>query len=171
MNRSVATLTLAGCLFAALLPGCAYRLGPTNGLEAGARSIQIDTFQNRTLQPGLSSEIVEAIRRKIQEDGTYRLATQKDGNLVVTGTVVTYERRPLAFRPRDVESVEDYELILVCRVVATERDGKKVLDQEVRGRTTIRVFEDQNASERQAGPMLANDLARNITALLVDGTW
>jgi hypothetical protein len=37
--------------------------------------------------------------------------------------------------------------------------------------TLIRVGSDLTSAERQALPLLAADLARNITALLADGTW
>jgi hypothetical protein len=49
--------------------------------------------------------------------------------------------------------------------------GKKVLDREVSGRTTVRVGSDLASAERQAIPLLAEDLAKNITALLVEGAW
>src|SRR6185369_17073313 len=42
------------CLLAALLAGCAgYRLGPTGGQTAGARSVQINPFVNQTIEPRL----------------------------------------------------------------------------------------------------------------------
>ena len=45
------------------------------------------------------------------------------------------------------------------------------LERDVTGRTTIRVGADLGSVERQATPLLAEDLARNITALLADGSW
>ena len=39
------------------------------------------------------------------------------------------------------------------------------------GRTTLRPGADFSSAERQAVPLLAEDLARNITSLLVDGSW
>jgi hypothetical protein len=49
--------------------------------------------------------------------------------------------------------------------------GKKLLEREVRGRTTVRVTADLPSVERQALPLLAEDFARNVTALLVEGSW
>jgi len=35
----------------------------------------------------------------------------------------------------------------------------------------IRVGDDLTSTERQALPLLAADLAKNVTTLLVEGTW
>jgi hypothetical protein len=57
-------------------------------------------------------------------------------------------------------------------VTAVDRtSGKVLVDREVGGRTTIRIGPDLTSAERQAAPNLAEDLARNITSVLVDGTW
>jgi hypothetical protein len=51
------------------------------------------------------------------------------------------------------------------------RSGRVLVDREVGGRTTIRIGPDLASAERQAVPNLAEDLARNVTSVLVDGTW
>ena len=155
------------------LLGCAgYHLGPTNGLEAGARSIQINLFRNDTLEPRLTEPVATALRRQIQRDGTYRLATQGDGDIIVDGLITDFRRDGVTFDPRDILTVRDYELTLYARVKAVERGtGRVLLEREVIGRTTIRSGPDLTSSERQAAPLLAEDLARNLTNLLVDGTW
>ncbi|MHB1306033.1 MAG: LPS assembly lipoprotein LptE [Limisphaerales bacterium] len=170
MNRLRCLLAFLGAL---ALTGCAgYRLGPTNGIAAGSRSVQINFFANQTLEPRLSQAITHSLRQRFQQDGTYRLATRNDGDLVVSGTILRYERSALTFQPKDIVSVRDFEVTVFCQVVATERaTGEKVIDQQVQGRATVRVFEDQTSAERQVQPMLADDLARNAAALIVDGSW
>jgi hypothetical protein len=39
------------------------------------------------------------------------------------------------------------------------------------GYTLVRVGPDLTAAERQAFPLLADDLAKRLTALLADGNW
>jgi len=47
------------CVLALAAGGCAgYRLGPTNGQAAGARSVQIDPFVNKTVQPRLGDYVL-----------------------------------------------------------------------------------------------------------------
>lgn len=167
-------LSRALILFAiCFLSGCAgYRLGPSNGLVAGEKSIQINPFVNQTFEPRLSEPITLEIRKRVQQDGTYRLATHDDGDVVVSGTIVDYKRGGISFQPSDVITVRDYNLTVVARIVAIDRStGKTNLNQTVHGRTVIRVGNDLASAERQAIPLLAADLARNAVSALADGTW
>jgi hypothetical protein len=153
--------------------GCAgYKMGPTNGQPAGAKSIQVNLFQNQTIEPRLIEALGFALRKQLQQDGTYRLATQDDGDVVVNGTIVRFERSALSYQPADILTVRDYSLQIIAHVVAKERGtGKVVLDREITGRTTIRTGANLSSAERQAIPMIAEDFARIATALLVDGQW
>lgn len=159
----------------ALLPsGCAgYRVGPTNGERAGERSIQVHFFKNLTREPRLTESITTSIRKQLQQDGTYRLATDGSADIVVTGAISKYERSGLSFQPGDVQTVRDFTISIIARVTATERGtGKKLLsDREVEGRTTVRVGTDLASAERQAVPLIAEDLARRVTSLLTEGDW
>ena len=59
-----------------------------------------------------------------------------------------------------------------AQVTARDRStGKVILDQPVTGFTLIRVTTDLASTERQALPLLAADLAKNVTALLAEGPW
>ena len=181
-------LRLGGCGAAILLAGCAgYQLGPTSGIGARSRSVQVNFFRNEAPEPRLSEAVAQALRKQLQQEGTYALATRNDGDIIVNGTLLTYERTPVAYQPGDVTTVRDYEITLRAHVIAQERaTGRVVLDEKVRGRATVRIGArsplpdgemppalagDEASIERQALPVLAADLARNITARLVDGAW
>jgi hypothetical protein len=153
--------------------GCAgYKMGPTNGLPAGAKSIQVNLFHNNTIEPRLVEVVSSALRKQLQQDGTYRLATQDDGDIVVNGTIARFERAGLSYQPGDILTVRDYSLQIIARIVAKERGtGKVLLDREITGRTTIRTGSNLSSAERQAIPMIAEDFARIATSLLVDGQW
>lgn len=155
------------------LAGCAgYRLGPSNGLEAGAKSVEIAPFANHTLQPRLTDAVTTQMRKELQRDGTYRLATHGGADIVVTGTLTVYQRLVVTFAPQDVLTVQDYRLSLTAEVTARERStGKILLERPVTGFTLIRVGADLSSAERQAMPLLAQDLAKNVTALLAEGSW
>jgi hypothetical protein len=162
-----------GCLMALALSGCAgYRLGPTNGLAAGEKSVRINPFSNHTMEPRLGDAVTSALRRNIQRDGTYEVATRDTADIVVTGVLKRYERHELSFVPKDVLTVRDYRVSVTAQVTARDTiSGKTILDQETTGYTLVRVGTDLTSSERQAAPLLADDLAEKITALLVDGSW
>ncbi len=158
------------------LAGCAgYRLGPTNGTEAGARSIEVRPFANQTLEPRLTEVVTQQLRKQLQHDGTYRLATgagSGGGDVVVTGAITGFEREPLSFQPRDVIATRDYAIHVRAHVRAVESaTGQVLFDRDVLGRTTVRNAPDLGSAERQAAPLVAENLAQNIRSLLVDGAW
>ncbi len=161
-------------LVAALIAftGCAYRLGPSNGERAGGRSIQVNPFQNQTVEPRLIEAVSFALRRQLQQDGTYTLDTQNEGDIVVNGVIVSYERHSLSFQSRDVLTPRDYRLTIIAHITAKERaSGRTLLDRRITGHSDIRIGPDLSSAERQALPLVAAELARSTTALLVDGSW
>ncbi len=171
-GRALGLLFLLGWV-APLLSGCAgYSLGPTSGLQAGEKSVEILPFPNRTLQPRLSDAVNSQLRKQLQRDGTYKLATHGDGDIVVSGAILRYDRTEVTFLPNDILTVQDYRLGLTVQVTARDRaTGKVILDQPVTGFTLMRVTSDISSAERQALPLLAADLAKNVTSLLADGKW
>jgi hypothetical protein len=160
-------------LTALALTGCAgYQLGPTGGATAQAKSVQITPFLNQTMEPRLAETVTAEVRREVQRDGTYKLASHDDGDIIFSGVILNYMRIPLAFQPSDALTVTDYSLKLIGQVTARERStGKVLLSQRVTGSTLVIVGSNLASAERQARPLLANDFAKNATALLADPPW
>lgn len=167
--RSLLPLLALG---AALLGGCGYRVGPTGGQTAGARSITVNPVVNRTVEAGLSDSVAQSLRQSLQRDGTFRLSTHEAGDVVVSTTVTDFRRAGVSYQSGNVLTVQDYRLTLTAQVKATDRlTGKVILDRAVTGFTLVRVGSDLTESERQSLPLATQDLAQNITTLLVDGKW
>ncbi len=165
---------LATTLLALLLTGCAgYMLGPTNGDAAGEKSVQVTPFVNQTLEPHLTDALTTEIRKRLQQDGTYKLATRGNSDIILTGVIVGYQRNETTLRPDDTFTVRDYRLTLTAQVTARSRATGAVIVSEriVKGYTSVRVGNDQTSSERQALPLITADLAKNIVAILADGSW
>ena len=169
--RSLRLLLSAGA--AVLLGGCAgYQLGPTGGQTAGEKSVQIVPFTNRTPDARLADSVTSALRKEVQRDGTFRLATRDPGDIVVTGAVTRYERQAISLAPSDVATAQDYNVGLTVQVTARDRRRDKVIfDQAVTSHTLVNVTQDLPSVERQSLPLLATDLARRVTSLLADGSW
>jgi len=160
-------------LFCLLLSGCAaYKLGPTNGMHAGAKSIAIKPFLNKTHEPRVSEYVAMSLRRELQVDGSYRLATSGSPDLVVTGEIVNFRRSSLAYSPTDILTPEEYTLTMTAHIIARESaTGRTTFDRQVYGQTYLRVGNDLASAEREAIPILADDLARNAINQLTDGSW
>jgi hypothetical protein len=157
------------CLFA----GCAgYQLGPVNGAVAGGKSIEVLPFNNQTLQPRLGDALTQALREELQTDGTFHLTAHDPGDVVVTGVVTSYSRSGVSFLSTDASTPQDYRVDVIAHVTARERaSGRLLIDKNVTGQTLVPVTSDLADAERQALPLLAQDLARNITGLLTEGAW
>lgn len=160
-------------LLAAGLSGCAgYHTGPTNGQAAGARSVRVDYFENQTLEPQLVVAVNRALKKRLQQDGTYTLQSHDKADLIVTGEITEFLRSGISYQPGDVLTVQDYSLQITANLKVTERaTGKAILEQEVTGNTVVRVGNDFTAGQRRAVPLIADHLARLATDLIVDGPW
>jgi hypothetical protein len=164
-----------GTLFilALALAGCAgYKLGPTNGMPAGSRSIGLQPFRNQTREPRVTEYLSISLRKQLMQDGTFRLETSGHPDIQLSGAITRFDRTGLSYTTNDVLTPQEYTLTLVAHVVAVNvSTGKTNLNRDVQGVTYIRVGNDQSTSERQAIPLLTDSLARSAVSLLVDGTW
>jgi hypothetical protein len=154
------------------LAGCAsYHLGPNLDKDEN-HSVEVLPFNNQTLEPRLGDVFTQALRERFMVDATYHLDTHGTGDIVVSGVVTAYKRGGLGYSGTDAITPENYRIEVVVHVVARERStGKTLLDKDVKGHTLVNVGQDLGSSERQAQPLLAEDLARNITELLAEGAW
>ena len=164
---------LSPCLAALMLAGCAgYQLGPVNGASAGAKSVEVQPFNNQTLQPRLGDALTESLRERLQSDATYHLATREPGDVVVTGVIRQYTRQGLGFLSSDVATPENYRVDLLVHVTARERlTGKIILDKDVKGHTFVHIGNDLASAEMESLPLLAEDVAQNISEMLTEGAW
>jgi len=165
--------TIFASLFVVLLAGCAsYHLGSVNGTPAGEKSVQVLPFNNQTLQPRLGDALTQSLRERLQVDATYRLATSGSGDIIVTGVIRQYQREGLGFLNTDVATPQNFRVDIVAHVTARERaTGRLLFERDVRGHTLVHIGSDLASAERQAMPLLADDLAQNIISLLAEGVW
>lgn len=161
-------------LVALWLAGCAgYHLGPVNGAPAGSRTIEIQPFNNQTLQPRLGDAMTQSLRERLQTDGTYQLATRGGtGDIVVSGIIHAYVREGLGYFNTDISTPENFRLEVTAHVIARDRlSGRTILDRDVKAHTIVHIGNDLASAEREALPSLAEDLAQNISELLTEGSW
>ncbi len=91
---------------------------------------------------------------------------------VVTGVITHYSRIGVAYLNTDVTTAQSYRVNITAHVIARERSsGKVLLDKDVTGYTLVTVGTDLASAERQASPLLAEDLAQNIGELITEGAW
>ncbi len=160
-------------ILAAALAGCmGYRLGPTNGLPAGCRTVEVRSFVNKTRDPRVSEYVAGAMRREIQRDGSDQLEPSGRGDILLSGEITGLERSGVSYTTNDGLTPQEYTIVLTAHIIAVNiNSGHTNLNRNVLGRTYIRLGNDQSSAEREAIPMLAADLAQNAVSLLVDGDF
>ena len=156
-----------------VLTGCVgYQPGPTNGALAGARTVMVSLFKNETLEPRLVVAVNRALKRNLQQDGTFELETNGNADLLVTGELTDFLRGGVSYTPGDILTVQDYNLQLTATITVTDRvTGEVIIQREITGSSIVRVGNNLSAGQRQAVPLIADQLARQATSLIVDGDW
>lgn len=153
--------------------GCAgYKLGPTNGIAAGSRTVKFKPFINKTQEPRVTEYLSTSLRKQLQQDGTFRLETSGSPDILVSGEITRFDRSGLSYQTNDVLAPQEYTLTMQARVVAVDvSTGKTFINRTVQGTTYIRIGNDEYSAERQAIPLLTDNVARNAISLLADGPW
>jgi hypothetical protein len=149
--------------------GCAgYRIGPM--LQADYKSIAVPMFANKTLTPQLEAQITNGILKRLQADGSLRIDSVANADVVLTGEILRYNRHPLRSLRNESGTPREYRISIDARVEARSRaTGKTVVPAMVlTGYADTFIGSDLQAAEQQLLPLIADDLARQVVTLLVE---
>ena len=165
-------------LLALACGGCAgYRIGPIKPKPMReVNTIAVPRFKNDTLQPRVDVLLASAVIKQIQQDGTYRVASEKDADAILECKLDRIDRRPSRSVRGNVLQTREYTLTLRVRYRVVKRDtGKELDDRTVYGQTYFfvtgsdNIAADVNQDERQALPIAAEDLAKRIVSQISEG--
>ena len=151
------------------LAGCAgYHLGRVENF--GVNKVFIPVFKNKTMVPHIEEKISNTVIHRFQYDGTIRITPPDDAEAILEGEILKWERKPLRTQSRQLLVTKEYRLVLTAHVVLRRRDGSVILNRKkIEGETTYLVGDDAVASERQAFPLAAEDLSKNIVTQVTEG--
>ena len=170
LGRVIAAVA-SGALALQLASGCAgYHVGPVT--KRNFNTIAVPVFSNETLRPQLEAQISNAVIRRLQEDGSLRIAAMDRADTVLHGAVIHYVRTTLRSLHSDTGIPREYEIAITVRVEARDRrTGEIVLKStEVEGKSDVFIGENQQSGEEQALPLVADDIAKRVAGLLVE-SW
>jgi len=151
-----------------LLTGCAgYHLGATQDLPY--RSVAVPMFKNMTLLPQLEAQVSNAIIKRFQSDGTLEIRSVAEADVVLTGVILKYKRRPLRTLQTNTGTPREYKLTIAVRIEARDHAGKLIFEPTtVEGSAETFIGDDLQSSEAQALPLIADDLAKRVVTLLAE---
>ncbi len=153
-----------------LVAGCGYRLGSLG--TASDQKLAVPTFVNKTDEPNLETLTTNAVIRKLQVDGTYKIVPKTDeADYVLEVELMNFQRSALTFDRSDITN--DFRIILAANLVFKDAKTGKILwtENRVEGEATYPRGSNQPESERAALPRLIEDTAKRITDKVVDGGW
>ncbi len=158
--------------------GCAgYKIGPVKPTAyAGIESIAVPSFKNDTLETRVEVLLANCVIKQIQQDGTYRIASEKDADAILEGTLEQVTRNSARNVAGNVLQTREYTLQLrVSYQLVNRRTGKILNRRSANGTTSFfvngsdRNAADVNQDERQALPLAAEDMAIRIVSEISEG--
>ncbi|MBI3582148.1 MAG: LptE family protein [Nitrospinae bacterium] len=124
MARKLRAAFFLAVLF--LAPSCGYRLaGQENRLPETIRTIYVSIFVNDTKEPNLELLVTNAIIEKFKHDGRLGVASAKDADSVLSGTIEKYSLEPLVYDAYN--NAAKYRLRMRVKVKFEDKTGKGVL--------------------------------------------
>ena len=166
MKKAISSLLLA-----LLVGGCAgYRLGPATPAHLShIKTIAVPTFGNTTLVPRIEALVTGTVIKQFQQDGTFRIASENQADAVLKAEVVTVGRNPARSVRGNVLSTTEFNLNLSVRYSLVGRDGKPLSAGGASGSTSFFVGSDVSTDERQALPLAAEEMAKQLVSQLSEG--
>lgn len=166
MKRAFSSLVLAF-----LVGGCAgYQLGPATPAHLRhVKTIAVPTFANTTLTPRIEALVTGTIIKQMQQDGTFRIVSEDQADAVLKGEIVGVNRSPARSVRGNVLATTEFNLSVAVRYSLVGRDGKPLSSAGASGSTSFFRSSDVGTDERQALPLAAEELAKQLVSQLSEG--
>ncbi len=154
-----------------LLPACGYQLAGTAQLPPHLKTISIPVVDNVSQEPTINRNLTESIRQAFIRDGRLKLVPNaKDADLLLNGTLTSYNIRAVGFDANDVAT--EYWIYLNFDVVVRDQvQNKSHVRQTLKTRWDYRPGSDVINAEaaRQAAFLQAFRLLGNrLVSLTID---
>ncbi len=102
-----------------------YSFNPGGG---GAKSIAVPLFENQTTQFGVREALTDSVTARFLRDNTLKIASAAGAELLLSGTVVRYERSAHTFDAS--QQVKQYVVNIWADVSVTSQKDKKTVWEE-----------------------------------------
>ncbi len=160
---AITCLCLSGCL--------GYHIGPVKPYYLhDVKSIAVPTFKNETLIPRIEALVTGTVIKQFQQDGTYRIANEKNADAVLKAEIVRISRSPARSLRGNVLATTEFVLSMRVHYRLVGRDGQPLGPPgEAVGTTSFFVGTDVATDERQALPLATEELATRLVSQLSEG--
>jgi hypothetical protein len=153
-----------------VLQACGYRPLEGGGGPQGVQRLHVAGITNDTFNPGIQAAVGAAIIRQLRFNTRIQVVDETSADLILAGRVTAYQNDAIAFNVQDIGRRYRVRITLQASLVGRGGGGAR-LTQEVGGEayyTTGSSAADTRAAEQEATQRAAQDLARQLVALLVE---
>lgn len=159
------------------LGGCGYHLGEIKPTPMrGVNTIAVRTFKNETLIPRLESQTADAVVKRFQQDGTYRMESADRADAVLEGDIVSVDRQPMRVFSASVLQTSEFNLVVKVKYRVLDRVTGAVLQEgNVTGETPFFVNSDSQVNsdlvttQNMNYPIAAQRMAENLVSRVAEG--
>ena len=154
------------------LTGClGYHVGPAKpSYLRDVHTLAVPTFKNRTLVPRIEVLVTDTVIKQLQQDGTFKVASDGNGDATLEADIVQVDRTPARSVRGNVLATTEFNLTLRVRYHVVGRDGTMLVSATTAtGRTSFFVGGDVVTDERQALPLATENLATQLVSQLSEG--
>jgi len=156
--------------------GCGYHLGgikPTPMRRV--TTVAVPTFKNNTLLPRIEAQTADAVAKQFQQDGTYRLESSDQADVIVEGTIVSVDRLPMRIFASNVLQTSEFELTLRVKYRVIDRvTGAVLMEGNAVGVTPFfseadLVNSDLVTNQNMNYPIAAQRMAEHLVSKVAEG--
>lgn len=138
-----------GLALLGLAAGCGYTM--ESSLDPKYQTVHVVAFQNQSREYDLQAPLTNAVIRKFINDGRLRVVGPAEADLIVSGTILDYELRGLAFdNDDDVSQFQTY-IRASARVVDARTGDMLWQDPQLAGETSFVSADIGSSSDRLRG--------------------
>jgi len=156
--------------------GCGYHLGgikPTPMRRV--TTVAVPTFKNNTILPRIEAQTADAVAKQFQQDGTYRLESSDQADVIVEGTIVSVDRLPMRIFASNVLQTSEFELTLRVKYRVIDRvTGAVLMEGNAVGVTPFfseadLVNSDLVTNQNMNYPIAAQRMAEHLVSKVAEG--
>ena len=163
---------LLAAVFCLGLGGClGYHIGPIKPYYLhDIKTVAVPTFKNQTLVPRIEALVTDTVIKQFQQDGTYRIVTEKDADAILKAEITHISRSPARSLQGNVLATTEFNLTMRVHYRLVGRDDQPLGPPgEAVGTTSFFVGTDVVTDERQALPLATEELAKRMVSQLSEG--
>jgi hypothetical protein len=153
--------------------GCAsYKLGSTGPLPF--HSLYVPPVRNTSYAPQGQALVTDLLRQTLMQEGNLQLTNQAEADATLDVVLTDYRRSISATSSNNTLNAQSYTITLTANCTLVDNHTGKVYFKNLPVNASIDTYVSQTNDlaepEYQAMPLLATDLGKKITSIVVS-TW